>query len=92
MLIHGGTLTAPNFAFRNLQGQFDVENVGVAPDIEVWQDPKLLRQGRDPQLKKSDCRRAGGVGESAQAPPRRARLPRLQLTPLMDSRPLADYR
>lgn len=53
MLIHGGTLTAPNFAFRNLQGQFDVENVGVAPDTEVWQDPKLLRQGRDPQLKKA---------------------------------------
>ena len=50
VLMDGGTLTAPNFAFRNLQGQFDVENVGVAPDIEVWQDPKLLRQGQDPQL------------------------------------------
>ena len=50
VLMDGGTLTAPNFAFRNLQGQFDVENVGVAPDIDVWQDPKLLRQGQNPQL------------------------------------------
>jgi tricorn protease len=30
-----------------------VEGVGVAPDIEVIQDPKLVMEGRDPQLEKS---------------------------------------
>jgi tricorn protease len=43
-------LTAPNFAFRNLTGALDVENKGVAPDVESWSDPAAVRQGRDPQL------------------------------------------
>ena len=30
-----------------------MENIGVAPDIEVEQDPALVRQGRDPQLEKA---------------------------------------
>jgi tricorn protease len=30
-----------------------VENIGVAPDIEVEQDPALVRKGRDPQLEKA---------------------------------------
>ena len=30
-----------------------VENHGIAPDIEVWQDPKLVREGHDPQLEKT---------------------------------------
>jgi len=53
VLMDGGTLTAPNFAFRNLSGAFDVENKGVAPDVESWNDPAAVRQGRDPQLEKA---------------------------------------
>ena len=49
-LMDGGMLTAPNFAFRNLSGALDVENKGVAPDVESWSDPAAVRQGRDPQL------------------------------------------
>jgi tricorn protease len=49
----GGAITAPNFAFRNLAGEFDVENKGVAPDVESWNDPAAVRQGRDPQLEKA---------------------------------------
>jgi tricorn protease len=30
-----------------------MENVGAAPDVEVELDPKLVRQGRDPQLEKA---------------------------------------
>jgi tricorn protease len=30
-----------------------VENVGVAPDIEVAQTPALTAQGRDPQLERA---------------------------------------
>jgi len=52
-LMDGGAITAPNFAFRNLTGAFDVENKGVAPDVESWNDPAAVRQGRDPQLEKA---------------------------------------
>src|SRR4029434_1231566 len=33
--IDGGGITAPSLAFYNLKGEWDVENIGVAPDIEV---------------------------------------------------------
>lgn len=52
-LIDGGTVTAPRFALYGLNGQWEVENVGIAPDIEVAQDPKLVRAGRDPQLERA---------------------------------------
>lgn len=51
-LIDGGTITAPNFAFYTPEGQWDIENKGVAPDIEVELDPKAWRAGRDIQLEK----------------------------------------
>ena len=35
------------------EGEWDVENHGVAPDIEVEFDPAAWRQGRDPQLEKA---------------------------------------
>ena len=34
-------------------GQWEVENVGIAPDLEVEHDPELVRQGKDPQLDKA---------------------------------------
>ena len=34
-------------------GDWEVENHGIAPDIEVEQDPELVRQGHDPQLEKA---------------------------------------
>ncbi|HKP69305.1 MAG TPA: hypothetical protein VJV05_08475, partial [Pyrinomonadaceae bacterium] len=52
-LIDGGQVTAPRVAFRNLQGQLDVENKGVPPDVDVDLDPKVWRTGRDPQLEKA---------------------------------------
>lgn len=53
VLIDGGQVTAPRVAFRNAQGELDVENKGVAPDVEVDLDPKLWRQGRDSQLERA---------------------------------------
>jgi tricorn protease len=53
VLIDGGQVTAPRVAFRNKLGELDVENKGVAPDIDVDLDPKLWRQGRDSQLEKA---------------------------------------
>ncbi len=52
-LIDGGTVTAPHWALWFTNGKWDVENRGVAPDIEVETDPKLWRAGRDPQLEKA---------------------------------------
>jgi tricorn protease len=52
-LIDGGSVTAPHWALYGLDGQWDVENIGIAPDIEVEQDPALVRQGRDPQLERA---------------------------------------
>lgn len=52
-LIDGGTVTAPRVAFRNASGELDIENKGVAPDVEVDLDPKMWRQGRDTQLEKA---------------------------------------
>jgi tricorn protease len=53
VLIDGGQVTAPRVAFRNLQGELDVENKGVAPDVEIDLDPRIWRAGRDAQLEKA---------------------------------------
>ncbi|MGH8371632.1 MAG: S41 family peptidase [Gammaproteobacteria bacterium] len=52
-LMDGGRITAPRWAIYGLKGQWEVENHGITPDIEVWQDPKLIREGHDPQLEKA---------------------------------------
>jgi len=53
-LMDGGSVGAPSSGIYNpLTGEWEVENVGVPPDIEVEQDPALVRKGRDPQLEKA---------------------------------------
>ncbi|HEY6328494.1 MAG TPA: PDZ domain-containing protein [Blastocatellia bacterium] len=52
-LIDGGSVTAPHFGFYSPEGKWEIENHGVGPDIEVEMDPKLWREGRDPQLEKA---------------------------------------
>jgi tricorn protease len=52
-ILDGGDFRTPNFAFYNTTGSWEVENHGVSPDIEVEDDPKDERQGRDPQLEKA---------------------------------------
>ena len=52
-LMDGGLVTAPRWGLFNPKtGEFDVENKGVSPDIEVDLDPALWRKGQDPQLEK----------------------------------------
>lgn len=51
--IDGGGITAPNLAFYNLAGEWDVENIGVAPDIEVEYTPSQVAKGLDPQLERA---------------------------------------
>ncbi len=52
-LMDGGMVTAPRWGIYGLEGEWEVENHGVAPDIEVEQDPALVRQGHDPQLERA---------------------------------------
>jgi tricorn protease len=53
VLLDGGSVTAPRTALYNLHGEFDVENKGVTPDIEVEDDPKVIAEGHDPQLERA---------------------------------------
>lgn len=52
-LMDGGAITAPNFGFFSPEGEWDVENHGVAPDVEVEQYPKAVHDGHDPQLERA---------------------------------------
>jgi len=52
-LMDGGSVTAPRVAFYNRTGDWDVENHGVAPDVEVEITPKDWMSGHDPQLEKA---------------------------------------
>ncbi|MCT1523766.1 S41 family peptidase [Sphingobacterium hotanense] len=52
-LLDGGSVTSPNFGVFDLNGNYIIENEGVAPDIFVEQMPKDLLEGRDPQLERT---------------------------------------
>ena len=49
-LIDGGYLTVPRGGFYDRNGEWAVENEGVAPDIRVIQRPRAVINGADPQL------------------------------------------
>ncbi len=52
-LIDGGRVTAPRAAIYGLNGEWEVENHGIPPDVEVDLDPAAYRQGHDAQLDKA---------------------------------------
>jgi tricorn protease len=52
-LLDGGRVTAPRAAIYGLSGEWEVENHGVAPDVEVELDPAAWREGHDAQLEKA---------------------------------------
>jgi tricorn protease len=49
-LIDGGALSVPFFRFFTPDGEWHVENEGVAPDVEVPLDPVAVNEDKDPQL------------------------------------------
>jgi tricorn protease len=51
-LMDGGGVASPSAALYGLSGDWEVENVGIPPDIEVEMDPAEWRKGRDPQLER----------------------------------------
>jgi tricorn protease len=52
-LIDGGGVTAPRYAIFGLNGEWEVEGHGIAPDVEVQQLPKDVAAGHDPQLERA---------------------------------------
>lgn len=51
--IDNGRMVAPRGGFYNVNGEWDVEGLGIAPDILVEQHPKLVIDGNDPQLERA---------------------------------------
>ena len=49
-LIDGGGVTAPRYAIFGLNGDWEVENRGIAPDVMVEDLPKDVAAGHDRQL------------------------------------------
>ncbi|MTI20894.1 protease [Fulvivirga sp. RKSG066] len=51
--IDGGRMVAPRGGFYDTDGEWAVEGEGVAPDVEVIDDPKMAIEGKDAQLIKA---------------------------------------
>ncbi len=71
-LLDGGRVTAPRVAIYGLDGEWEVENVGIPPDVDVDLDPRAWREGRDSQL---EAAVAIVMDELKKNPPRIFRLP-----------------
>ena len=52
-LIDGGRFVAPRGGFIDVDGEWAVEAEGVAPDVEVFNDPRSVIKGGDPQLERA---------------------------------------
>jgi tricorn protease len=52
-LIDGGAVTAPRYAIFGLNGEWEVEGHGIAPDVEVQELPKDVAAGHDVQLERA---------------------------------------
>ena len=52
-LMDGGFVTSPRGAIYGLHGDWEVENRGIAPDVEVENDPASVAAGRDLQLERA---------------------------------------
>ncbi|HEX9728616.1 MAG TPA: PDZ domain-containing protein [Gemmatimonadales bacterium] len=52
-LLDGGRFVAPRGGFFTVEGHWAVEGEGIAPDIEVRNDPRPVIAGGDPQLERA---------------------------------------
>ena len=76
-LVDGGGVTAPRWGIWFPSGKWEVENRGVAPDVEVEFDPKLVRAGEGPAAGEGGRDRAGGTEEVPGQAPGAAAVPEL---------------
>jgi len=71
-LVDGGNLAVPTFGIIGTDGEWAVEGLGIAPDIEIWDRPELVAQGQDPSLEKAV---EVLLKELEQNPPKKVRKP-----------------
>ncbi|MEO1245835.1 MAG: PDZ domain-containing protein [Pseudomonadota bacterium] len=68
MLADGGGILASTFRFIDTDGNWAVENEGVAPDIEVLDRPELVASGQDPTLERAVRHLLDELGPTAAKP------------------------
>ncbi|MBD8525815.1 S41 family peptidase [Pseudomarimonas arenosa] len=71
-LADGGTILAATFRFLDTEGRWDVEDTGVAPDVEVIDRPEAYANDRDPTL---EAAVAHLLRELESNPPKRPQTP-----------------
>lgn len=81
LLMDGAQVTSPNVGFFTPEGEWEVENFGVAPDVVVEQDPKAVAAGRDPQLETAVSLALDMLKTSPAQTPQRPAYPRYPLPP-----------
>jgi tricorn protease len=80
-LMGGGFVTSPQDAIYSISGEWESENHGIAPDIEVEEDPYMWRQGHDAQLERGV---AWLLDELKRNPPKKVKRPPYPLMPKTD--------
>ncbi len=84
-LTDGGAVSVPLTATNDETGEYVIEGYGVDPDIEVWQDPKAMLEGRDPQLERGIEELLKEIQENPAIQPKRPN------DPLKDKAHVEDY-
>ncbi len=84
-LMDGGFVTSPSSAVWGPAGEWDAENVGIAPDIEVEHDPALVRAGKDPQLERAISEVMAELKKAPAARPKRPAYPDYHRKPIVTS-------
>jgi tricorn protease len=74
-LMDGGVVSTPSSGVWGPAGEWDAENVGIPPDIEVEHDPELVRQGQDPQLERAIREVMAELEKNPVPKPKRPRYP-----------------
>ncbi|HET7746343.1 MAG TPA: S41 family peptidase, partial [Vicinamibacteria bacterium] len=80
-LADGGRVTAPRGALFGPRGKWEIENIGVSPDIEIEVMPADFASGRDPQLEKAVEVLMAELARNPRPKPRRPEYPDYQVTP-----------
>lgn len=84
-LTDGGSVSVPLNATNSETGEYVIEGHGVDPDVEVWQDPTAVLQGRDPQLERGIEELLKEIEENPAVKPKRPE------EPLKDKAHVNDY-
>ena len=74
-LMDGGTVTAPRIALWTAEGEYAIENHGVAPDVEMDFEPAAWRAGHDTQLEKGVAILMDQLGKATPVAPKRPAYP-----------------